>query len=327
MKLNIEQIRTVTLGATYVEETDRGVCFHRFSKEQEQAYLAYREDFYNKCMATAGIRLEFMTDSRHIFLDIASLQKSSSRSFFAFSLFCNGQKLAVLGNRIEQTCSLTGSYTLPEGEKRLCLYMPWSSMGVIRAVELDDGASLVPVKKSFKLLMLGDSITHGYDASEPQLSYSCRVADALNAEMRNKAIGGEIFFPTLAELADKDFTPDVVTVAYGTNDWSHKTREEFDRNCALFYQKLSKAYPKAKIFALTPIWRRNHADTEGHDYPFTHAAEQIKAVAESLPNVIAIDGFDFVPHDLSFYTDGLHPNDAGFVHYAESLLAALNAHL
>ena len=327
MTLSFDQIASVTFGAAYIEKQDNGIHFHRFTREQEAAYLSYREDFYNKSMATAGVRLEFLTDSRHLSLSVASVQKSSSRPFFAFSLLCDGQRLGVLGSKTEQTRALSGAYTLGEGEKRITLYFPWSSMGVLQALSLDDGATLTPVKKSCRMLMLGDSITHGYDASEPQLSYSCRVADALDAEIRNKAIGGEIFFPRLADLPDEDFTPEIITVAYGTNDWSHTTREVFDRDSLAFYQNLSNHYPKAKIFAITPIWRKHYADVEGHDYPFFHVAEQLKAVAASLPNLTAIDGFDFVPQDLTLFTDGLHPNDDGFVHYAANLLKALRAHL
>ena len=38
MKLNIEQIRAISCGAVRVEETDFGVSFFRFTKEQEEMY-------------------------------------------------------------------------------------------------------------------------------------------------------------------------------------------------------------------------------------------------------------------------------------------------
>ena len=51
--------------------------------------------------------------------------------------------------------------------------------------------------------------------------------------------------------------PDYITVAYGTNDWSTKDSETFKVNCKEFYTNLSKNYPEAKIFAISPIWRKD----------------------------------------------------------------------
>ena len=79
------------------------------------------------------------------------------------------------------------------------------------------------------MIMFGDSITHGYDALNPSFSYANRLADLLNADFVNKGIGGERFFPTLAQLKD-DIEPDYITVAYGTNDWAHSPKEVFDKN-------------------------------------------------------------------------------------------------
>ena len=67
------------------------------------------------------------------------------------------------------------------------------------------------------MLVYGDSITHGYDALAPSKAYSVSVPFTLSANAINKAIGGEIFFPTLARIKS-NINPDYITVAYGTND-------------------------------------------------------------------------------------------------------------
>ena len=46
----------------------------------------------------------------------------------------------------------------------------------------------------------------------------------------------------------------------------------------------------------------------------------IREASGVLENRILVDGFDLVPHDVSFYGDyGCHPNEVGFQHYFENL--------
>ena len=47
MKLSADQIRSVCMGASRVEETENGVRFLRFTKEQEELYKVTNADFYD----------------------------------------------------------------------------------------------------------------------------------------------------------------------------------------------------------------------------------------------------------------------------------------
>ena len=162
---------------------------------------------------------------------------------------------------------------------------------------------------------------------DPSKSYASRLTDAMGVETFNKAIGGELFNPPLARLKD-DVCPDYVTVAYGTNDWSlSPDKETFDRKCRAFYSALSENYPNAKIFAITPIWRADR-DKEKNLPSFDYVAEFIAEVAKELPNVTVLNGYDYVPHDESFFQDlYLHPNDEGFEHYFQNLYRDIQKHI
>ena len=85
MKLSFEQIRALTKGAVRVFEEDGGVCFRRFTEEQERLYSQVSNDFYGKTYATAGVRLELVTDSRSLAMTY-SASSSSSRRYFCSSL-------------------------------------------------------------------------------------------------------------------------------------------------------------------------------------------------------------------------------------------------
>ncbi|MBR2850513.1 MAG: hypothetical protein IKB84_05715, partial [Clostridia bacterium] len=61
MKLTHEQIKSITVGAAYIELVDDKTVFHRFTKEQEELYKTVKKEFYNKAFSNSCIRLEFET--------------------------------------------------------------------------------------------------------------------------------------------------------------------------------------------------------------------------------------------------------------------------
>ncbi len=323
MKLTNEQIRSITFGAACTEETERGIALYRFTPEERAYYKTVSEDFYMKAHSSAGIRLEFTTNSRRLSFG-ARMTPGSSRPFCHFDLYRDGIFFVQVGADGTDT-TVSAELDLGEGEKEIKLYCPWSASTELTRVILDDGATLTPAVKSRTMLIYGDSITQGYDTRHPSLSYASLLTDALDAEGVNKAIGGEVFRPGLADLGAGD--PDLITVAYGTNDWSHRPLEEFETGCEGFYRALSEKYPRATIFAITPIWRRD-LDRVTPVGAFDHVREHIERVAASLPNVRVLYGFDCVPKDPGcFAPDCLHPNDEGFIHYFKGIYEQIKAFL
>lgn len=325
MKLQFDQICAVTLGAAYVTEEQNGYRFHRFTAEQEALYRVRSADFYKKSAATSGIRLAWRTNSRSLRF-LAAVRPASSRRFAFFDLTVNGESVAHLGTeQIVGEAVLGGRYELGEGEKTVVLYLPQLASAVLQELTLDDGCWIEPLPQAPKLLILGDSITQGYDARFPSYAYASRIADLLGMEARNKGIGGERFFPALAEASDTGFEPELVTVAYGTNDWSSCKAEAIQAEMTAFYRALSKAYPTAQIAAISPIWRTDwRAERPSGAFGVIH--DWIRQVANDLPNVTCINGLDLIPHDPAcFAPDGLHPNEIGFAYYAERLADRLQA--
>jgi len=334
MKLTIEQIRAAACGAVYITEEEAGVLLHRFTKEQERIYS--ETSFREKSYSTPCVQLVFRTDSEYLILD-TDVKPGSGRRYFGFDIEADGVLLGSLDNYSD--LELPEDYTvvkgplgqfckrfaLGEGEKTVRIHFPFSAAPYLREISLADGSSFVPVKREKKILMFGDSITHGYDALNPSRSYASRLADMLGMEAFNKGIGGERFFPPLAGAVE-EFVPDIITVAYGTNDWSGCTAEEFIRNCTAFYNTLSKNYPDTPIYAVTPIWRAD-CEQPRKAGTFFKADEWITAITAPLPNVRLIHGFELVPHDRKLFADlRLHPTDEGFRYYAENLYRAIRAY-
>jgi lysophospholipase L1-like esterase len=186
-------------------------------------------------------------------------------------------------------------------------------------LELDDGSHVIPVRKKRKVLIFGDSITQGYTTWLPENSYASRISRWLDADMINKAIGGEKYWPELANVPD-DGQPDLILVAYGANDWNEKTEEEFAANSRAFCSSLRKAYPETKIIVLSTIWMSTREAKQHERWPFANLVLHLKALEHLVDNLFVIDGTNLVPNDLAcFAEDHVHPNDVGFRYYAHAL--------
>lgn len=329
MNLNLSQIRDISTGAVRIEEIDNNIHFYRFTKQQEELYKNRSDDFYKKTFATSGIKICFHTNSQTLFLR-TEITGGSSRSYFAFDVFVNGVKIDTLDNfsdiDIPQNYTtlnfplgeFSKEFNLGVGEKEVCVYFPWSVKVILKEFIIDDNSFIKPVKPNKKMLCFGDSITHGYDALYPSNKYITKLADMLNAGEYNKAIGGEIFFPALAATKE-DFEPDYITVAYGTNDWNKCSKEELTHNYKDFLCNLSNNYPNAKIFVITPIWRKDMNESRLFG-DFKSVGEIIQKQTAAFSNISVIQGFEFVPQNEDLFADlRLHPNDEGFEYYFENL--------
>ena len=330
MKLTFEEIKSITCGAVRFEETNGSLKLFRFTREQEIEYKKVRpEGMCLKMYSSSGMKLVFKTDSETMSLKV-NVKASTSRSYFSIDVFSdekcvgnidNFSELKLKDNYTKDSYPLgefEASFDLGKGIKTVTVYLPWSVVTEINAIELDDNSFVEAVKQKKVLLAFGDSITQGYDTLRPSKHYINRLAKMLNCDVYNKGIGGEIFYHTHS-LHKDDFCPDYITVAYGTNDWSSIEEEIFKERCKAFYTNLIKNYPSSKIFALAPVWRKDYRDEKAFG-DFEKVSKDIEAIVKDIKNVTYINCFDFIPHSEDYFGDlSLHPNDEGFGFYAERL--------
>lgn len=324
MILDFEQVKSMTQGAERIELREGALRFFRFSETEESAYAAHprASEFFERTFHTAGIRFSFYTDSTFLSFDYNAPDDVNKHPF---DLYENRVFTRQVVCHTAYQKKGTICIPLTPGEKLVELYFPRSSYLPIANVSLSDGASFTPAHRKYRVISYGDSITHGSTSSHSSLSYAPHVARLLNADETNKGIGGEEYFPELiGEPASQ--TPDWITVAYGTNDWKHRTQEEFREKCELFLSRLSAAYPQTPIFVVTPSWRAD-ANIET---PFGAPADTVDAfvreIAAPFENVTVLSAWNMVPHAKEFFADNrLHPNDLGFCIYSHNLYVALRS--
>ncbi len=324
MFADLNMLRILTHGAEYVTEKDGAFHFSRFT-DRERAVYCFDSDFYSKTFSSSGISFDFYTDAGSFALKYR-VSKASSRMSYFFDVFVNGCLFAHEGHSsCGELSEGTLSVSLPAGMKNISVYFPCLVKTEIITLSFDNVSKIAPVEKKLKIISYGDSITQGYDALYPSATYPNRLAAVMNAEVINKGIGGEIFNPAL--LAETpSVQPDLLTVAYGTNDWGRSngsTGKELRDNVERFCGKLTALYPATPVFAILPLWRKD-CKRKTPAGEFKEARNIIRDIYLKYPAVRIIDGFSLVPHDVSFFSDGcLHPNDRGFAEMSENLLAKI----
>ena len=87
-----------------------------------------------------------------------------------------------------------------------------------------------------------------------------------------------------------------------------------------YLKELVLIYPDADIKLIIPIWLGAEKENEAMKIHASLIREEIARVASEF-NIEVINGLTLVPHDSLYYSDSpeVHPNDAGFLHYALKL--------
>ena len=328
MQLNTETLKNLLKGAISVQSEGEWLCLFRFTEKQSKYYFEKTPDtLYPKTLASAGMKMDLVTDADEISFDFRVFA-ASSRTFYSVDLYVDGvfcDELYIMNYQNKK--SGTVSFALPEGTHRVTVYLPNLMRMDIKNVCLAGASFADPVSSKMKILCLGDSITQGYDAYHSSLSYVNRLSQTLDAEILNQAIGAEIFDEKILD-EELPFDPDLITIAYGTNDWAIlESKKQFLDGAQSFFKRIKSIYPDKKIAYVSPIWRGDYQKPFGTQETavgdFEESVQELRALARG-NGLFVVDGLPLTPHHSDFFADQfLHPNDLGFGFYAENLLREL----
>lgn len=311
-----------------VDKKDGFLALYRFTEKQVKFYkeLVHPKKtlFFEKAHASSNMRIAFTTDASFFSFDYYAT-RAASREYYYYDVFVDGSLVHHQGEEGVRIGAGNIRVELPEGEHQVTIYCPPLFSTAIANFTLSDGATITPVTKKRRMLILGDSITQGYDARFPSQSYANLLADKLDATSVNLGIGGETFNPDMLD-PDFGFDPDIITVAYGSNDYTKCTREEMVYNANEFYRRLREMYPSAKMFSVLPIWRMDCVKV--HALRFEEAIEIAREAALAAGS-IPIEGLKIVPNMREFFADAkvLHPNELGFNFYANGVYNVIKEYL
>ncbi len=321
MKLTNDQIIECAVGAVNTKITEHGVEFHKCTDKQIAAFSALNPILGQRSAATTGIRLDFHTSSSQLAFSASKGTK--------FDVAIDGLLVKQFNMKEQREAGTNAVLELISpldkksgDEVRVTLYYPsHDEGGIIDYIELDDGASFTPHKFDRRFLFIGDSITQGWNTKYDSLSFALLLSELWNAESVVNGVGGAYFHETIFDSLT--FDPDVVFVAYGTNDYGHfKALAELKYQAELFFDKVKNEYldKGKKVIYISPIARKDrHIDKAMGS--FADLRSLLIGLADER-EFYHIDGLSLVPPVFAdMFADDLHPNTSGFLYYTSALLA------
>ena len=295
----------------FIEKEGGYVVFSHYSKEQQE-YLKFNDFFYVRAYFTSSVTIEAETAATKISLFYKFFGGSSKDTF---ALYVNGKKFAE--NKIEELSDEgTLVYGIPEGKKRITLYFPIDTEVGVKEISADE--ELFPITKKPNVLFIGDSITQGYGTFETDMTYVNVLNRTFEWEILNQGVGG-YYFDEKVLTPLKDFVPEKIIVAMGTNlhSWHDKERYIYG-----FFKRFGELYGDIPALFVTPLWRN---DKDFDEKGMRETYEEICSEAKKMPKAAVIDGFGLVPHDSKYFYDGLHPNAVGAEIYGTNLAKKIKA--
>ncbi|MBR5538331.1 MAG: SGNH/GDSL hydrolase family protein [Clostridia bacterium] len=320
---NIELKKLVSNCVKVVDSDDGAIRINRFTDKQLEIYK--KEGFAPRAGCNAGVCFDFIYNGQDVSFEFFPVIKAEGR-YLSFDLYEDDRHIYTFISYMGAAGIKKFEYSFDTAkERRIRIFFSYMCGLEVWNFTLDDGSTFVPTPTEGrkKILMLGDSITHGYDTYFIS-SYAGMVQTHYDAVSLNQGVGGYVFN---AEMLDEelDFEPDAITVAYGTNDWTRYRLdgEKLRSEAKAYIDKLCSMYPNAKIFGILPLWRAETEKRKDTHIPFLEVFEILTECYSAHDNVTIIDGRLAVPNDVHFFTDGLHPNSVGHVLYGKHVICEM----
>lgn len=320
MKLDFNSIKSAVSGAVRVDEENGAIRFFRFNENQEEFIKLNSDQIrlnYEKSLASASVKLDFYSDTENLKLSVNTYIATLHPVCFV-DVLIDGELFAHEGYTGSVDGRIDLNIKLSKNRKRITVYFPNLFRSDVVNFEIDDCAEFTPYENKRKFLFFGDSITQGYTAEYPSKSYANRISRYFDASALNDGIGGAFFNAGIIDT-ELGFMPDLIFVAYGTNDWSKN--HDVKKNSKEFVKRLKACFPQSKMIGITPIWRGNAESRTDTVITFNELQTYLKSLYTEIDGFYCVDGLELVPHSPEYFIpDVLHPNDTGFKFYAENLI-------
>jgi lysophospholipase L1-like esterase len=301
-------------GLDHIHVDGKYSYLHRLDAKLIKYYESLGETKAIRAKCSAGVSCCFKSNSKSLSISFISL--TGARKYFSFDLFINGYFVrSIEGNKSDQLQNIKIDFEFDnfiDQDNEIEIYFPQSRTIGIAELSIENAIPLPKPKHSY--LALGDSITQGMDAVKPSSTYAVQLSRLTGYELFNQGVGGHIFDDRTVFSPIKK--PEIITIAFGTNDFSTiKIKNTLTENIDNYLKKITELFPQTPTYVMTPIWR----SIEGELNDFSANLQDIRKTIQELAishNLDVIDGLKLVPNQESFFVDGCHPTDEGFLHYA-----------
>lgn len=267
--LNNKNIHVV--GAAYIFRSPGKLFYKRFSEKTLTAPEEIRMFKTITALTTAGISIQFKTNSSFIHLTFSPQPGRNEGGFFR--VLKDGEVFKTIAFKSPGENDI--NIQLDSLSSKMAVYeiiLPTYTNLALTGLEIADGSKLVAFHSAKRktYLAFGDSITHGRGQGGASfLTYPFLLSQKLNMNFYNLAIGGSKVSIPIAEMSEDLPKADVITLLIGYNDMNGggHNLERFENDYRSFLSILRKNQPKAKIFCITLTYTKRKENPKTHLTP------------------------------------------------------------
>lgn len=169
-----------------------------------------------------------------------------------------------------------------------------------------------------KLMVVGDSITHGFSVTDTRRSWPFLLAQTKGWQLVNMGFGSaRVSSHGSADYA-AGIAPNITAVLLGYNNFADQTALLAFKGGMTTLLNGLLAGTIGTVYVITPTWSSNTNTITLANYR-TAINEAVTAISSE--RLVVIDGLSLATNSTAHYPDGVHPNDAG----AEAMATALAA--
>lgn len=300
MKASKKTLKKFIKGALTIREEGAYLCPLRYEEGQIEEFKRADSGWHWRSQFSSTTRIELITDATELRLDYYATDFSSSDCYF--DLYIDGFAHEVW--RVRKFNFDRVTFTMPEGEKHVCVYLPTDCHIGIKNFNINGRYKSVK-DKGEKLLIIGDSITQGYGPYMSGATYVSSLQRKTGYDIVAQGIGGLPFKECAVYRGE--YEPDKIMVFLGTNYYDAVDIYDYEKETESFFKKLNEVWGEKEIIYISPLWRDNDVNWER----FLWCREVATSEALKYDNITVIDGFDLVPHIEQCFYDKIHPNAYG----------------
>ena len=295
---------------------------------QKLSFIRSITEAYNFKYCSPGTRVGFNTNSLSVKINVFYnflVTPSAARNYVGVVL-ADGVEVATFTNPSTNTASATVETLVTFGSvatRKIEIIWPYGDGMELVNVKVVSGSTvtIASARPTNKLLLLGDSITHGFYASKVTASWAYLLCGLKSVQMISE---GYASLRTVGSYGTSSATGSgayAVTVALGYNDFGAQTAlATFQTAYQLILTNIRAALPSAKIYVITPIYSTSTNTIPLSDYR-TYIGNAVTAVGDV--NTVLIDGLTLMTNNSNRLADGIHPNDTGSAEIATALAALI----
>jgi lysophospholipase L1-like esterase len=284
-------------------------------------------DTWDTARIPAGVRLELISHADAAVLVLATGERHALAAPTmpnAVSVWCGDERLATV-----PVPESGGAVTVPlrPGGATHVVYLP-EVLGARVTAIVPLGGEIAPGPPAPRWLAYGDSITQGWSAPDAGATYPALTARRLGLDVWNLGFAGSARGETVVAQQLAELPADVVSIAFGTNNWSAIPTGPAHLAGLLgdFVAVVRSGHPEVPIVVLTPILRPDAEHTPnlvGATLVELRAALSAEAqrLATADPALRVLEGLPLIT--AAQLADGIHPDAAGHQAMADALAPVL----